>query len=170
MHCVSRYVYLLLSYCTIRLLCYMLFGKYFNSTFGGWENVMSVLYVTCCTVGLTIKFTLTLILTSVNKGLSAPVVYVLMPMLWRSRSVCTLWKRTRCCVLRWRWRSTSQQIRPSTCCRIWGRGRSGTGTMSESATARFCKYLSVPRQFKRTVKIILELFQLSTKIILWQWL
>ena len=94
--------------------------------------------------------------TSVSKCLSAPVVYVLMLMLWCSRSVCTLWKRTRCCVLRWRWRSTSQQIRPSTCCRIWGRGWSGTGTMSESVTARFCKYL-----------IMLELFQLQTKFMIY---
>ena len=48
--------------CLFALLGYyvMLIGKYFNSTFGGWGNVISVLCVTCCTVGLTVKFTLTL--------------------------------------------------------------------------------------------------------------
>ena len=39
--------------------------------------------------------------------------------------------------------------------------------MSESVTARFCKYLSVPRQFKTTVKIMLELFQLQTKFMIY---
>ena len=47
--------------CLFELLCYYvisytLCGKYINSTFGAWGNAISVLYVTCRTVGLTIEF------------------------------------------------------------------------------------------------------------------
>ena len=39
----------------------MLRGKYINSTFGVWGNAISVHSVTCCTVSLSIKLTLTVI-------------------------------------------------------------------------------------------------------------
>lgn len=62
--------------------------------------------------------------------------YVLKPTssLWlRSipRSDCTYWRKTRCCVLRWRCMSVSQRSRHSTCCLTWGGDRSGTGIMSQ---------------------------------------
>ena len=69
--CVYVHVYIYIYICVylwvfFALLGYyvMLFGMYFNSTFGGWRNVILVLCVTCCMVGLTIKFTLPLPLWS----------------------------------------------------------------------------------------------------------
>ena len=85
--------------CLFALLCYyvilyMLWGKYFNSTFGVWGKAISVHFETSCRVGLTIKFTLTLtstqsidihkeILVTLPKTRDPPILYLLFYLWWR---------------------------------------------------------------------------------------
>ena len=52
----------------------MLRGKYINSTFGVWGNAISVHGVTCCTVSLSIKLTLTVILVISTRAWPRPLL------------------------------------------------------------------------------------------------